>query len=137
MSTIFYCNKWNNVNYKSTTNFNLGLILVVQTIAHINMSTSKTTINMLSDISSLNQYNPLRDNFLLIIISVSGGSEVQESLKKFTNFLETEASRGRISRALEKKILGKMQNTIRVHILSMCFIEYHRVILYCLFQIYL
>ncbi|KAF0767417.1 Uncharacterized protein FWK35_00007322 [Aphis craccivora] len=34
-----------------------------------------------------------------------GGSEAQESLQKFTDFLETEASRGRISRALEKKIL--------------------------------
>ncbi|VVC25602.1 Hypothetical protein CINCED_3A008646 [Cinara cedri] len=34
-----------------------------------------------------------------------GGSEAQESLKKFTDFLETEASKGRISRAMEKKIL--------------------------------
>ncbi|KAL4132131.1 hypothetical protein QTP88_009340 [Uroleucon formosanum] len=34
-----------------------------------------------------------------------GGSEAQESLQKFTDFLETEASRGKISRALEKKIL--------------------------------
>ncbi|XP_050432020.1 uncharacterized protein LOC126840380 [Adelges cooleyi] len=34
-----------------------------------------------------------------------GGSEAQESLQKFTDFLETEASRGRISRVLEKKIL--------------------------------
>jgi len=41
---------------------------------------------------------------------ISGGSEAQESLQKFTDFLETEASRGRISRALEKKILGKTVN---------------------------
>lgn len=41
---------------------------------------------------------------------ILGGSEAQESLQKFTDFLETEASRGRISRALEKKILGKMIN---------------------------
>lgn len=41
------------------------------------------------------------------IFRISGGSEAQESLQKFTDFLETEASRGRISRALEKKILGK------------------------------
>ncbi|XP_025412736.1 uncharacterized protein LOC112685161 isoform X2 [Sipha flava] len=34
-----------------------------------------------------------------------GGSEAQESLQKFTDFLENEASQGRISRALEKKIL--------------------------------
>lgn len=40
-------------------------------------------------------------------VRVSGGTEAQESLQKFTDFLEAEASRGRISRALEKKILGK------------------------------
>ncbi|XP_050540935.1 uncharacterized protein LOC126905349 isoform X3 [Daktulosphaira vitifoliae] len=34
-----------------------------------------------------------------------GGTEAQESLQKFTDFLEAEASQGRISRALEKKIL--------------------------------
>lgn len=41
------------------------------------------------------------------VFHILGGSEAQESLQKFTDFLETEASRGRISRALEKKILGK------------------------------
>lgn len=41
---------------------------------------------------------------------VPGGSEAQESLQKFTDFLESEASRGRISRELEKRILGKSWN---------------------------
>lgn len=44
---------------------------------------------------------------------ILGGSEAQESLQKFTDFLETEASRGKISRALEKKILGKSK--IKIH----------------------
>lgn len=44
---------------------------------------------------------------------ILGGSEAQESLQKFTDFLETEASRGRISRAFEKKILGKSK--IKIH----------------------
>jgi len=46
------------------------------------------------------------------LVHILGGSEAQESLQKFTDFLETEASRGRISRALEKKILGKSKYKI-------------------------
>lgn len=53
------------------------------------------------------------DVYFKIIVRVSGGSEAQESLKKFTDFLETEANRGRISRALEKKILGMTINKQR------------------------
>lgn len=37
-----------------------------------------------------------------------GSAEAQQSLQKFTNFLEAEASQGHISRALEKKVLGKI-----------------------------
>lgn len=49
------------------------------------------------------------DNKIIIINGrVAGGSEAQESLQKFTDFLENEASRGRISRAMEKKILGEV-----------------------------
>lgn len=36
--------------------------------------------------------------------------EAQQSLQKFTTFLENEAEQGRISRALEKKVLGKYRN---------------------------
>lgn len=35
-----------------------------------------------------------------------GSVEAQAALQKFTNFLETEAEEGHISRALEKKVLG-------------------------------
>lgn len=35
-----------------------------------------------------------------------GSAEAQAALQKFTNFLETEAEEGHISRALEKKVLG-------------------------------
>lgn len=37
-----------------------------------------------------------------------GSAEAQQALQKFTNFLEAEASQGHISRALEKKVLGKI-----------------------------
>lgn len=36
-----------------------------------------------------------------------GSAEAQSALQKFTGFLETEAEAGHISRALEKKVLGK------------------------------
>lgn len=40
-----------------------------------------------------------------------GSSEAQKALQKFTTFLETEAERGHLSRALEKKVLG-IRNSI-------------------------
>lgn len=44
-----------------------------------------------------------------------GSAEAQQALQKFTNFLEVEAEQGHISRALEKKVLGKhsMLNTLQ------------------------
>lgn len=36
-----------------------------------------------------------------------GNAEAQQALQKFTGFLESEAEQGHISRALEKKVLGK------------------------------
>lgn len=45
---------------------------------------------------------------LMFTQSLNHGSvEAQQALQKFTNFLEAEASQGHISRALEKKVLGK------------------------------
>lgn len=45
---------------------------------------------------------------LLFTQSLShSGAEAQQALQKFTNFLEAEAAQGHISRALEKKVLGK------------------------------
>lgn len=38
-----------------------------------------------------------------------GSAEAQQALQKFTNFLEAEAEQGHISRALEKKVLGKLR----------------------------
>lgn len=37
-----------------------------------------------------------------------GNAEAQQALQKFTRFLELEAEQGHISRALEKKVLGKL-----------------------------
>lgn len=49
-----------------------------------------------------------------------GSNEAQLALQKFTNFLEMEAEQGRISRALEKKVLGnkylKFIDIIRIRI---------------------
>lgn len=46
-----------------------------------------------------------------------GSTEAQQALQKFTNFLEMEAEQGHISRALEKKVLGKlcMYKRCKVH----------------------
>lgn len=41
-----------------------------------------------------------------------GSAEAQMALQKFTGFLETEAEAGHISRALEKKVLGKRYYSI-------------------------
>lgn len=46
---------------------------------------------------------------LMFTQSLSHSSEeAQQALQKFTNFLEAEAAEGHISRALEKKVLGKI-----------------------------
>lgn len=49
-----------------------------------------------------------------------GSNEAQLALQKFTNFLEMEAEQGRISRALEKKVLGnkylKFIDIVRIRI---------------------
>lgn len=42
-----------------------------------------------------------------MLLGISGSVEAQEALQKFTDFLEAEAQSGRISRSLEKKVLGK------------------------------
>lgn len=49
----------------------------------------------------------MSQNQLVQYVWVSGSSEAQEALQKFTGFLEAEAENGRISRSLEKKVLGE------------------------------
>lgn len=52
-------------------------------------------------------YFTLTFSIVLFIKMNSGSVEAQDALQKFTDFLENEAQQGRISRALEKKVLGK------------------------------
>lgn len=51
-----------------------------------------------------------------------GSTEAQQALQKFTNFLEMEAEQGHISRALEKKVLGRSS---RSKVVQNTFVSYY------------
>lgn len=51
---------------------------------------------------------------MIFLVVPTGSSEAQDALQKFTGFLEAEAESGRISRSLEKKVLGTFFSIIQL-----------------------